>query len=195
MIDVDDAGLCLLDVVVALLQELLDDVLDVLADVAGLGQGRRVGDREGDVEEPGQGLGEQRLAAPGETDEENVALRDLDVFLGARGTGTGLQPLVVVIDRDREHLLGALLTDHVLVEYLLDFVGFWELVTGPLGAVLELLADDVVAELDALVADEDGGTRDQLTDFVLALPAERAVQKLAVVVTVAGVFTHLLRTS
>src|SRR5688572_26900089 len=44
LVDVHDALLRLLDVVVALLQELLDDVLDVLADVAGFGERRRVGD-------------------------------------------------------------------------------------------------------------------------------------------------------
>src|SRR4029077_7287883 len=36
--------------------------------------------------------------------------------------------------------------------------------------------DDVVAELDALVADVDGGTRDELADVVLALAAEGALQ-------------------
>src|SRR5690606_12353821 len=39
LVDVDDALLRLVDVVVALLQQLLDDVLDVLADVAGFGEG------------------------------------------------------------------------------------------------------------------------------------------------------------
>ena len=84
LVDVDDAGLGLLDVVVALLQELLDDVLDVLADVAGLGERRRIRDREGHVQEPRQRLGEQRLAAAGRADQQDVALGDLDLVLGAR---------------------------------------------------------------------------------------------------------------
>jgi hypothetical protein len=46
LVDVDDAALALLDVVVGVLQEREDDVLDVLADVAGLGERCRVGDRE-----------------------------------------------------------------------------------------------------------------------------------------------------
>src|SRR5262249_38797988 len=36
------------------------------------------------------------------------------------------------------------------------------------------LGDDVVAELDALVADVDGGPSDELTDLPLRLAAERA---------------------
>ena len=81
LVDVDDAGLRLLDVVVALLQQLLDDVLDVLADVAGFGQRRRVGDRERHVEQPRERLGEQRLAAAGRADQQDVALGELDVVL------------------------------------------------------------------------------------------------------------------
>ena len=63
LVDVDDAALRALDVVVGVLQQLDDDVLDVLADVAGLGQRRRVRDRERDVEDLRERLREQRLAA------------------------------------------------------------------------------------------------------------------------------------
>src|SRR6185437_16231166 len=157
LVDVDDAGLRLLDVVVALLQQLLDDVLDVFADVAGLGQSRGIRDRERHVEQASERLGEQRLATAGGTDEQDVALGDLDVFLRPAGARTGLQPLVMVVDRDREHFLGALLADHVFVEDLLDLVGLRQLVARALGAILELLTNDVVAQLHAFVADEHGG--------------------------------------
>src|SRR5262245_54386850 len=125
LVDVDDAGLGLLDVVVALLQELLDDVLDVLADVARLGEGRRVGDREGGIEEARKGLRQQRLAAAGRPDQEDVALRGPDLVLFvpvALIAGPGLQALVVVVNGDREDLLGAVLPDHVFVEDLADLV-------------------------------------------------------------------------
>src|SRR5579872_774741 len=190
LVDVDDAGLRLLDVVVALLQELLNDVLDVLAHVAGFREGRRIGDGERYVEEPRKGLRQERLAAARGADQQDIALGDLHIFLGARRAGTGLQTLVVVVDRDREHLLGAFLADHVLVEYFLDLVGLRQLVPGPLGAILELLANDVVAELDAFIADEYRGAGDELANLVLALPAEGAVQELPVVMTVARVFAH-----
>ena len=47
LVDVDDAALGTLDVVVTRLQQLEDDVLDVLADVASFGERRRIGDGEG----------------------------------------------------------------------------------------------------------------------------------------------------
>jgi hypothetical protein len=42
----------------------------------------------------------------------------------------------------------------------------------------ELLVDDLVAEIDALVADVDAGTGDQLLDLALRLAAEAAEELL-----------------
>ena len=50
-----------------------------------------------------------------------------------------------------------------------------------------LLRDDGVALLDALVADLDGRTRDQLLDFPLTLPAERT-GKIRVIVAILHAF-------
>ena len=79
LVDVDDAGLGLLDVVVGGLDQLEEDVLDVLADVARLGERGGVGDGERDVEHAGQRLGEQGLAAAGGAEQQDVRLRQLDV--------------------------------------------------------------------------------------------------------------------
>ena len=187
LVDVDDAGLRLLDVVVALLQQLLDDVLDILAHVTGFGQRGRVGDRERHVEQARQGLGQQGLARAGGADQQDVGLGQLDLFLAL----PGLEPLVVVVDRDREGLLGARLADHVLVEHVHDLARLGEVAARGGGLLLEFLADDVVAELDALVANEDRWARDELADLVLALAAEGAVEDLAAIAAPAlPVFAH-----
>ena len=81
LVDVDDPRLGLLDVEVGGLDQLQEDVLDVLADVAGLGQRGGVGDRERDVEDPRQGLGEQRLAAAGRAEQQDVRLLQLDLLV------------------------------------------------------------------------------------------------------------------
>jgi hypothetical protein len=57
-VDIDDAALRALDVVVGGLQQLEDDVLDVLADVTGFGQRRGVGHGEGHIDDAGERLGE-----------------------------------------------------------------------------------------------------------------------------------------
>ena len=176
-VDVDDPLLALLDVAAGGLQQLEDDVLDVLADVAGLGQGRRVDDREGDGEELGEGLGEQRLAGAGRADEQDVALGQLDVVAAARLL-LDLDALVVVIDGDGQLLLGPLLADDVLIQELLDFLGRRQ--GRAAAAVLEavVVRNDVVADLDALVADEDGRPGDELANVVLVLVTEGAPQDL-----------------
>jgi hypothetical protein len=124
LVDVDDAPLGALDVVVGVLQELDDDVLHVLAHVAGLGQRRGVGDGEGDVEQLGQRLREQRLAEPVGPMSRMFDFGQLDIV--ARRP-SGLDALVVVVHRHRRGLLGAVLADHVLVEDRLDLRRAWGL--------------------------------------------------------------------
>ena len=50
-----------------------------------------------------------------------------------------------------------LLTDDVVVQELVDLTGLGQLVELELGGLRQLLFDDLVAEVDALVADVDAG--------------------------------------
>ncbi len=186
LVDIDDPLLALLDVAARRLQQLEDDVLDVLADVARLGQRRRVDNRERDRQQLGERLGEERLAGAGRTDEQDVRLRQLDLVPAARLL-LNLDPLVVVVDRDRELLLGLFLADDVLVEELLDFLRDGQR-RARAAARLEpvVVGDDVVTDLDAFIADEDRRAGDQLADVVLILVAERAAEDFAVT----GFFYH-----
>jgi hypothetical protein len=85
----------------------------------------------------------------------------------------GVDALVVVVDRDRQNLLRPLLSDDVLIENLLDLGRLRDGGGGGEALLLvALLGDDVVAEVDAFVADVDGRAGDQLADLVLALSAE-----------------------
>ncbi len=96
----------------------------------------------------------------------------------------------MVVHRHGEHPLGALLADDVLIKNLLDLMRLRKLVPRPLGTVFKLLADDVVAQFDAFVAYKDRRPGNELSDFMLTLPAEGAVKKFSVVVAAAGIFTH-----
>ena len=175
LVDVDDALLALLDVAAGGLQQLEDDVLDVLADVARFGERRRIDDGEGHRQQLGERLREQRLAGAGRPDQQDVRLGELDVVAAARLL-LNLEPLVVVVDGDRELLLGQLLADDVLVEELLDLGRRGQRRARAAAVEAVVVRDDVVADLDALVADEDRRARDQLADVVLILVAERAAQ-------------------
>src|SRR5262249_15014117 len=152
----DDPLLALLDVPVGVLQQSEDEVLDVLPDVAGLGQRRRVADRERYVEDARERPREQGLPAARGADQEDVALLDFDVV----ERDLRAEPLVVVVDGDREDLLRALLRYDVLVEPALDLERGRERPRKRnvrdavrAGRLLLLVAEDRVAEVDALVAD------------------------------------------
>jgi hypothetical protein len=86
----------------------------------------------------------------------------------------------MVVDRDREDLLRLVLADHILVQDVADLARGRQVRLGALAALIRggLFPDDVVAELDAFVADEDRRPGDQLSDLVLALAAEGAVEEL-----------------
>src|SRR5574338_177468 len=176
-VDVHNPLLRFLDVVVTLLQQLLDDVFDVLPDITGLCQCRGIGHYEGHVEEPGQRLRQQGLSRASGADEQYVALGKLYFILTATQM---LEPLVMVVDGNGENAFGCRLTNHVLIEDRADFPRGRQ---GALRAVLGMIArklvpNDVIAQFDALVADEDGRARDEFLHLVLALTAKRAIEQL-----------------
>jgi hypothetical protein len=116
------------------------------------------------------------LPQPGRAQDHDVGLLQLDVLV----LRADLDPLVVVVDRDRQDLLRGLLSDHVLVEERVDLLRLGELLELELGGLGELLLDDLVAQVDALVADVHAGSGDELLDLLLRLAAERALQKIRV---------------
>ena len=182
LVDIDDAALRALDIVLRRLKELQDDVLDVFAHVTGFGQRRGVGHGEGYIEDARQRLRQQRLAAAGGADQQDIRFRQFNV-----GLAGVVQALVVVVHGDGEHALGMHLADHVLVEHIADLargrhaVGRFQ--TGGLG----FFPDDVHAQFDTFVTDEDGRTCDQFADFVLTFAAEGTVE---CVLAVAGIVRH-----
>src|SRR6476660_2199957 len=81
------------------------------------------------------------------------------------------------MNRDRKHLLGVVLADDVVVEDLTDLLRGRNTVAR-FTQQLVLLADNVQAKLDAFVANEDGRPGNELAHLVLALAAERAVERV-----------------
>src|SRR5262249_25202690 len=73
-----------------------------------------------------------------------------------------------------QRALGLLLANHVFVEDVVDLPRLGEVLDIEARWGGELLVDDLVTEIDALVADVDPGPGDQLLDLPLRLPAETA---------------------
>ena len=174
LVDVDDSPFGPLNVVIRILEQLEDDVLHVLADIPGFGEGGGVHNGERNVQDARHGLRQQGLAGTGRPDEQDIALLDLDVV----EVHIGFDPLVMVMDGDGKNPLRHLLADHEFIQHGFDLFRLREMFH-PLGLFLcPLLYDDVVAQIDALVANKDRRPGDELFDLVIALSAKRALQGL-----------------
>ena len=188
LIEVDDAVLGLLDVLVGRVVEIADGDFDIGADEAGLREARGIRDGERHVEELRE-VGEQRgLAAAGWAEHDDVRLLDLRAVVVRVAV---LHALVVVVDGDGEDLLRAVLVDDVLIEVLLDDVRLvlLEDLVELGGEVRRLLFSsvlfvelDVVGELlDAVLADAEARGRvvdrhvERVVDFDFALAEAAAL--------------------
>jgi len=154
------------------LQQLQDDVFHVLADIAGFGQGRRVGHGKGHIEDTGQRLRQQRLAAAGRANQQDVGFGQFHVVV----LGAVVEALVVIVHGHRKNPLGVVLRDHVIVQHGEDVVRARHSVAGFDQVGLVLFTDDIHAKLDAFIADEHRRAGDKLPHFVLAFAAEGAIE-------------------
>ncbi len=171
-VDIYDPLLALLLISPRVLEQLEDDILDVLAHVPCLCQGRGVNDRERNGQHLCQRLRQQSFACSCGTNQQNIALLKLQVAPLLRD----LQPLVVIVDCDRQLFLGRLLTDYIQVDELLDFLRFGELLSDRRSH--DIIGDDLIAHVHALVAYVDSGAGDEFLNVVLAFRAERASQDI-----------------
>jgi hypothetical protein len=69
-------------------------------------------------------------------------------------------------------------------------LGLGQLASATGGLLLHLLTNNVVAQFDTLVTDENRGTRDQFAHFMLALAAKRAVEQFSVIALTVSVVVH-----
>ena len=121
LVDEHDAALRLHLVKIGLLEKAREDALHVFAHVAGLREHGGVHDGERNVQKLGDGAGQQRLSRTGGAYQEDVALFQLHPVLGLLNEVV-LHPLVMVVHRHGQHLLGAVLANHVLVQIVFDFL-------------------------------------------------------------------------
>src|SRR5262249_22061404 len=113
------------------------------------------------------------LAGASRADQQNIRLRELDVVV----LGLVIETLVVIMNRDREHLLGVILADDIVVKNFAYLLRGRNAIARLHQGGFILLADDVHAQLDSLVADKCGRPGDDLEHFVLALAADRARER------------------
>ena len=72
LVDIDNAALRTLNIIVGGLQQLQNDILDIFANIARLCQRCGIGHGERHIQHTCQRLGQQRLAAPGRAHKQDV---------------------------------------------------------------------------------------------------------------------------
>jgi hypothetical protein len=172
----------LLDVEVSGLDQLEKDVFDVLAHIARFGERCCISNGKRDIQHSSESLREMSLSASGGTEEKNVALGQLYVLTSRSACFLLiLESPVVVVHRDSKDLLGLFLTDHVIIQERANFPRLGQLLQLEIGSFTDLLFDDLIAQVDAFVADVDARTSDQLLHLLLRFTAERTLQDLSCV--------------
>jgi hypothetical protein len=78
-VDVNDAHLCALDIVIRILKEAQNDIFDVFAHIACLGDRRRIRNAEGNIQDARQRARQKRLSRAGWSNQKDIALLDFDL--------------------------------------------------------------------------------------------------------------------
>jgi hypothetical protein len=89
----------------------------------------------------------------------------------------------VVVNCNRQFLLGGFLADDILIQVGLDFVRLGEGMTLNVSLDNLVIVNDVVADANTLVADEDSWPCDKLANVVLALVAKGTAQRLFTIIS------------
>ena len=109
-------------------------------------------------------------------EKQDIRLSAVHIFLIARFART--DALVVVVDGHGKRTLRTVLADYPGVKEVIDFPRLRQRQRRRLACRLGVLGDDFITKVDALVADVDTGSTNELTDLFLALSTERALQGL-----------------
>ena len=108
------------------------------------------------------------LPHPVGPEQQNVALLQLHVV----GTDAGVDTLIVIVHGHRQGFFGRLLADYVLVQDFLNLLRSGYVAEFDINFIVHLFFNDLVAQLDALVANVNARSGDQLLDLVLPLTAK-----------------------
>jgi hypothetical protein len=81
-------------------------------------------------------------------------------------------PLVMLVDSYGKTLLRFILSNDILIQETLNFARLWQRGTSRYGFGLLIVGDDLVADIDAFIANVNSGTGNQFFYFILRLASE-----------------------
>src|SRR5574343_2036795 len=120
LVDENDSALGAGQIAVGSVNQAVQDGLDLVTNELCLGQRSGVGGDERQVKDTCQGFAQQCFAGAGRTDQQDVALGQLNGIQRALGRHSSK----VGLDGNRQRALGGILSDHVFIQAMNDFAGF-----------------------------------------------------------------------
>ncbi len=173
LVDVNNSALRQINVKIRSLKKAQKNILHILAHIARLCQGSGIGDGKGHIENLGQGLGKQRLAATGRSDQQNIALLQLHIRVAPK-----VNPLIVVVNRHRQGNLCRFLAHNVAIHKGFDLLRRRQRLRNPQFSRLRLgrvrIIQKGTANPDTVAANIYAGTGNHPLHLSLSLPAEGA---------------------
>src|SRR6266571_7801291 len=141
-----------------------------IVDATTLTEAGYVGEDDGErnAQHARQCLGQQSLARAGRANQRDVGFLNLDLGAPARQ----FYALVMLINCYREPLLCLFLSDDVFVEKGFDLARLRQRWKRRHRLSLLVVADDLVTDVDALIADVDRGAGNEFLNFILRLAAK-----------------------
>ena len=111
LININDANLSFLHIVICRLQQTYQNIFNIIADITRFRQRRRITDRKGNIQFFGQNPGQQCLARTSRPDQQNIALLDLYFRRQFVSRGDILQAFIMIVNRNRKNTLDPFLTN------------------------------------------------------------------------------------
>ena len=181
LIDVYNALLCALNIIVAGLQKLEQNVFNILADITRFRECGCIRNGKRNVKHLCKRFRKQGFAAAGRSEHDDIALAEF----GIRLCFLGINAFVVVIYRNSKCALCMILADNVIVEGFYDVNGFRQFVRSFRRIRIgkgRLLFKNFPAELNAFVANVNARAGKDTIYLIAAFSAKRAFDCIVVTV-------------
>ena len=98
-------------------QQLGNHTLNIITDISCFRQRSRICDRKRHIQKLRQSLDQISLSTTSRPDHQHIGFLNLDLIHGIR-----CHTFIMIINSNRHHLLRSLLTDHILIQCLLDLM-------------------------------------------------------------------------
>ena len=172
LINVDNAVLRTVNIIISCLNDLQQNILHILAYISGLREGCGVCNGKRYIQKSGKCLCQQCLTGTGGSQHKDITLLKFNVGIFSRHNA-----LIVIVNGYRQHLFRLILPDHIIIQKCLDLLWFQQidLPAAIFRVPCTVLIYDLRTDFHAFITDiSSAGSCNQFPYLFFCLSAERA---------------------